>query len=69
MPKKPRKHAARLDETPKAFGELKPPGYWNGARFVEVRRVSDAEFRARSFLFDPEFWAGVERSRAKANKT
>ena len=39
--------AERPDETPKTFAELKPPGYWNGERFVEVRMLSDAEAQER----------------------
>jgi hypothetical protein len=32
------------DKTPKTFAELKPPGYWNGEYFEEVREVSEEEF-------------------------
>ncbi len=39
----------RLDETPKTFAELKPPGYYSATlgRFVGVRRVTAAEFWAK----------------------
>lgn len=46
MPSDPRKidGANRPDETPASFADLKPPGYWDGKRFVHVRLVSDEEF-------------------------
>ena len=47
----------RKDETPATFGELKPPGYWNGHRFVEVRRVSDEE--AREWFRERDDWLPV----------
>ena len=48
MPHKPKTYdgAARPDETPETFAELKPPGYWNGRYFVEVRPAPKDEFIA-----------------------
>jgi hypothetical protein len=52
MPHNPKTHnsAARPDETPATFAELKPPGYWSATLgyFVPVRCVSDEEFWRRS---------------------
>ncbi len=40
-------HTKGVDETPESFDQLKPPGYWNGERFVEVRMLTDEEAEER----------------------
>jgi hypothetical protein len=40
-------HKKGVDETPESFEQLKPPGYWNGEYFVEVRLLTDEEAQER----------------------
>ncbi len=42
-----RKHKRGVDETPASFDQLKPPGYWNGERFVRVRMMAPEQAAER----------------------
>ncbi len=55
------KHKRGVDETPASFDLLKPPGYWNGERFVEVRMLTPEQAAERFAQMD-EWLEGTEWS-------
>ena len=40
----------RPTEAPATFAELKPPGYWNGERFVEVRMAEPGTYEEAKIM-------------------
>jgi hypothetical protein len=47
----------RPTEVPATFAELKPPGYWDGERFVEVRMAEPGTYEeAKMMSGGPPNW-------------